>query len=355
MRISRKYVAIGAALLIMGSAAWGDLLVLDTGERLSGRAVRITAGALLFHTTLEGQMMVPMDTVNALTTGQNFVVTLLDETTLYGQFSVEEQRQYLVPLKGGEARALSLAEVQEAVPIPRPPQGEEQTGGDAQWSASAAAGAQYRSGNRDHVDAVTRLELGRASPATEIDVDAVIERDDSGYFPGYFTGEAGLRGTGQTAPAAGVEVDRNTDAALDLRTGLNLGLAYDFAEAGLRTEAGLNVARESWDVSTLRRRLHQWRPFEDRRKTETELNLRLALRYSRALFGNGAFEGGLRLYPSLTDLGAVRARSEAAVLFPLTSRLKLRLDLLVDYDNEPQFDGLHNWSTSVGAGFHLDF
>lgn len=354
MRIRRAYFPVLAVLLLTGTAAGGDLLILDTGERLSGRVARVRTGALLFHTTLEGQMMVPMDTVAGLVSEKNFVITLPGDATRYGRFLFRDGEQYLVPLKDGEPEPLSLAEIQEAVPIPQPPKGEAGEG-EAAWSVSASAGAQYRAGNRDHIDAVTRLQVDRDAPRTEFEGRATIERDDRAYFPGYVRGEARLGSTGQPGVFGSVEAGRNIDAALDLRTGLNLGLTYDFGGHGLRGGAALNLAHEQWDVSTLRRRLHQWRPFEDSRKDETELNLRLGLRYSRVLFGDGAFESGIRLYPSLTGIGELRARSEAAVLVPVTTRLKLRFNVLVDYDNEPQFHGLDHWSTSVGAGIHLDF
>jgi hypothetical protein len=57
----------------------------------------------------------------------------------------------------------------------------------------------------------------------------------------------------------------------------------------------------------------------------------LTLRYARALFKGGRISENLLVYPSITELGNLRARSESVVSFPFTSRLRLKLDLLLDF------------------------
>ena len=63
----------------------------------------------------------------------------------------------------------------------------------------------------------------------------------------------------------------------------------------------------------------------------------------------------LYLYPSITDLGEFRAESNTALLFPVSTKLQLRLDLLVEYDNSLPFNRLDHWQTAVGAGLQVDF
>jgi len=61
------------------------------------------------------------------------------------------------------------------------------------------------------------------------------------------------------------------------------------------------------------------------------------------------------LYPSMTDLGELRARSESSLLMPVTAHLDFRLHLFVDYEDEPEFESMEKWRTSIGAGFQWDF
>jgi len=147
-----------------------------------------------------------------------------------------------------------------------------------------------------------------------------------------------------------------------LRGNLSLGVGKDlFAGTTHQLEADVGVGgtAEYFDTELLEKSQTNGlgKPFRRRDSTrdEQELHLRLRLRYARTLFKNGAFEKDLKLYPSLTGLGELRARSESSLLFPFTQRFKLKLDLLVDYESSSEFHGLDHWRTSVGASFLWDF
>ena len=79
------------------------------------------------------------------------------------------------------------------------------------------------------------------------------------------------------------------------------------------------------------------------------------MRYGRPILRNGRLAQDVLVLPSLTDFGDLRATSESALLVPLTSSLKLKLNLRVDFDDEPEFRGIDEWQTSVGASIRWDF
>ena len=96
------------ALILAGVNASADVLVLDSGESLSGSLIRIKEGTLTFKTSLSGQMMVPVDTVKSLVTDKNYVVTRGDGATRYGRFSSRDAASVLIPLNGADAEPVDL-------------------------------------------------------------------------------------------------------------------------------------------------------------------------------------------------------------------------------------------------------
>jgi len=348
--------------ILIAGAARADLLVLDSGESLSGTTIRVAEGTLVFRTTLAGQMMVPMDQVYALTTAANLFVGMADETVHYGRLAMRDKQPRLLPLDGREARPIDLAQVNEAIPIPSPPgSGEaDYEARLAEWRATIEAGVQWHGGNRDHLDLISRLELSRKSETSSFESDVLMERADPDDFPSFIRGEAELRGRGDRPlqPYLQARAERDTDAALDLRAGLSLGVIRPLLENGahgLDALAGLDYTHEEWDPAPLRSNEGPVLFAGDSQRTTGELNLQLGLRYSRALFGSGTLNGDVVFYPALTNLGDLRARSQTALTFPLSTRLRLRLDLLIDFDNQPEFHGLNEWDAAVGASVRVAF
>ncbi|HNT87088.1 MAG TPA: DUF481 domain-containing protein, partial [Candidatus Hydrogenedentes bacterium] len=165
-------------------------------------------------------------------------------------------------------------------------------------------------------------------------------------------------GTDRAAPFVRADIERDTGAALDLRAQLTLGVhdrLFDNGVSILHGFAGLGAAYEDWDATALEDREHFRAPSGESKETDRELSMQLRLRYSRAILKTGAVDGDIVVYPSLTDLGDFRARSEAAFTLPVMPRLKLRLNLRLDYDSDPGLSGLDEWGASVGAGFRWDF
>jgi hypothetical protein len=343
------------------AGASADLLVLSDGESLSGQTVRIDEGVLVFRTSLAGQMMVPVDTLRTLTTDANLMLTMRDDQVLYGRLAVKEDQPCLRPIDGGEARPIDLANVVEALPIPSPPSAAlESPDSLAAWKASLETGVQQRTGNQTYADAFGRVRLSRESEKSSFRSDLLLERADADDFPRLFRGESELlrRGDRPSQPFAAFQAERDTSAALALRTGLSLGLSHALASGGgqsLEALTGVNVAYEEWDAADLRESQNGFFLGEDRSSSGSELNLHLSLRYARAFLQNSTLTSGLTLFPALSDLGDLRARTETAFSLPLTQRLQLRLNLLVDFDNDPQFRAMKKWGASVGAGINVDF
>ncbi|NLN91806.1 MAG: hypothetical protein GX130_00665 [Candidatus Hydrogenedens sp.] len=107
-----------AFLLGLSFSCRGDLLTLQNEESLSGTLLRIRKSTLVFRTSLEGQMMLPVDRAKKLTTQNIFSIQLQDGRTLIGRFGQAEGEQVLFPPDPTSFLSLNLEMVVEALPIP---------------------------------------------------------------------------------------------------------------------------------------------------------------------------------------------------------------------------------------------
>ncbi len=355
------HVLLLLAAPFLARGAVGDVLVLEDEERLSGHVARVAAGTLVFRTSLEGQMMVPMDTVRALATEENLVISFRAGEVQYGRFAQIDNAPHVVPIGGGEAKPVNLAEVEEAMVIPRPPEG-----GDAgpatlgAWRAALDAGVHRRGGTMDITDAVARFELRREGGEADFLAKGLVERPDRGDALRFARGSAKIAGAADSAlaPYGEIQAERDVASALDLRGGLTLGVGRLLAastEGSILGRVGANYTREEWDAHYARAH-SRGRDWDDADQAERdEFNLQLGLRYSRRLFQNSQLSGDVVAYPSLSRPGDWRLRSETALTVPVANRLRLRFDLLVDYDNAPIFGAVNEWSTAIGASIGMEF
>ncbi len=357
--VSRLWAA-GLLALLAGPSALADVVQLEGGESLSGDFARITNGTLVFRTSLSGQIMVPMDAVRTLHTEQNLYIATWDKQVVYGRLGGAPGAPWVAPINGGPPRPIDLAQIEEALPIPSAPKTVPAGAGPGAWTAVAGVGVQHRTGSRGRTEVFTRLEIAHSNARRNLKAELTVGQDYSDAGPGLLRSRAEVsrRGGSSIQPYGAVEAERNIDAALELRTGLTLGLGkalFGEEEEGLEGRIGFNFAYENWDRANLRGARGRTPPGAARRKDGGEISLQLGLQYHRALFGKASFREQLLFYPSLTDWGAMRTRSEAAVTVPVTERLRVRLDFAVDFDSEPEFRGVEAWNTSLGASIELNF
>lgn len=348
--MAMKHTHLFAILLALlsGLQARADLLVLEGQESLSGRLVRVREGSAVFRTTLQGQMMAPMEHVEALSTEGDYVVTFQDESVQYGRFVIEEGKTLLQPIAGGDAGLLNLKTVLEATLLPRSQGGE---GDQGATTLSAQLGAQVRSGKSSAVEPVVGLSMGNRSGQNQLQGDLSVERADAEAFPAWLRGQLEWRsGGGAWGPFAHLNVLRDRDNALNVRGEASLGLGRVLAswnggdENSLYALAGVNLSYEDWQSA-----------ISGGEKSETEAGLRLGLRYARSISGGSELSSSLDVVPSLTDFGAFRAGAGAALLLPMSDRLYLRLHLLIEYDEERALREVDRWNSSVGASVRFGF
>ncbi len=340
-------------LILAGVSASADVLVLDSGESLSGSLIGIKEGTLTYKTSLSGQMMVPMDTVKSLVTDKNFVITLGDGSARYGRFSNKDSASVILPLNGTDAEAVDLRGLKEALLIPSSPSAPSLMGGPAAegTAASGDLGVRFHSGGKDGFAPVLRGELGGRDDTKAWSVGITGSANDNNGGLDYLNAEGRVKGVGGGLnPYLWAALDRDTNQALALRSHLALGMYKAFMPTtnnALDAYLGLDVAREQWNPNDVN--------LPGGTEQRSDVALHLGLRYYNLLSRHLTLIGALDLFPALPELGGLRATTETSLLFPLNDRLRLRLDFRVGYDSDPLVGGVSKWSASVGAGVGVNF
>ena len=352
-----KYAIVTVSFLLivcLACPASADTLVLRDEDALSGQLVEIAEGALAFRTALAGLTMVRLAEVQGLATDSNFQVTFKDGSAAVGRFAVDNGATRLIQQEPGLASPVDLSLVVKAAPYRLNP------------GATAA---------RPILD----------SPATTLDVGMLARSQGSGGAEPYvalkhtaesqgmsFTGTAFftafnadefarqfalnsrfiLRRNRPFEPAVVLEIERDLDHALLYRGYLGMEAVRTlFENANMQAQGSLGAGGtfEGWDPDELsdgRLRLPSLWDKEDAQEVSARMGLQ---------FKSSRFTESLRLYPSISNFGGLRGQSESALTLPLTPHLNLKLNLIVDYENELPYDEQDEWRGSVGAGFSWDF
>jgi hypothetical protein len=241
-----------------------------------------------------------------------------------------------------------------------------------------------RDGHRDYAALFGKLTLLREEEVVRQVLSASIEFEEEETFPSFLqaSGEWRLRPYRRAYPLFSLDIERDKSRGLALRGDFSVGFGRDFLQSHIQqieADAGLNLTLQYYDADLIWpdhkentfARLPRYRRLlgtafpktwalayyadEEMRRQEQDIRLRLHLRYTRGLFLNSTLAEELLAYPSLTDFGEIWARSESSILFPLTPGLKLKLHLTVDFESDPEFDGLDEWRSAVGASIVWDF
>jgi Protein of unknown function, DUF481 len=398
-------LAITILVSIQAPVSLADTLRLDRDDTLHGNLIEISDGIVVFRTELAGQLIIPLRRAREITTVLPFEIELADGRALLGRLEYDRAGGHSCSEVGGEDRPVTLADIAVMRPLATKPQGNTpaalHTESTLPLDGTWATGFLQRWGNLNYGAPFAKLTLLHESERFHFHSTAMFEAADEDSFPRLFrlANQWHFQPEQRNRPFLGVSLERDTDAALDLRADMAVGVERRFIAREFHSfegDVGLNVSSEYYDRESLWREsgptfddtlrelqgailLNQLlnsargggsgdsaRDFgrfaafsyyaeEDRRVQEQDLSFRLRLHYRRIFPKGSSIAEELQIFPSLSNPGALRARSESSIQVHLAPRLNLKLNLLVDYDDEPVFSELDQWRTSVGASIVLDF
>ncbi len=381
----RSYCSIGRAAIILAVAlgtglaladAAKDTMALNNGDVLSGTLKEFGDGAAVFHTALAGMVIVPAEEVRAITTAEPRRVYLVNGEELTGRILTEGNAVYVASPTGRVA--LDLADVADIMPAPE--------GGAFDEAVEAGApsagrntfelelGALWRSGVRDYSEPFAAFMWRYEGERWDFESRARVALSGGGDFPLYFLSQSEWRREldDRYYGLFAVDMERDRREGLEWRFDLGAGAGRRLWETNaqhLDADTGLTLTADYFDLGGMERGVRRealdgglggWRSAAYYRSAgrthhETEAAWRVRLQYTRDVFLDGEFTEDLVFYPSLTDWGQLRARSESVIRFPLSTNLNLRFDVLFDYQRHRAFPGLDPWRATVGAGIVWDF
>lgn len=108
---------------LFATQVYGDLIVLENKETLSGSFSRIKNNTLVFRTSLAGQMMTPLENVKQISSTVPLYVEMENGQVYFGRLAVRQDRQVIEPLDGGSAHNIQITDIKETLPIPTVPEG----------------------------------------------------------------------------------------------------------------------------------------------------------------------------------------------------------------------------------------
>ncbi len=358
MRHGATIAAILTALWLHG-VAHADTLTLKAGDQYTGTLTNIGDGMAVFRTKIAGKVYVSTDEIAAVHTTNLVMLDMGDGKLLAGRLRTENGVPELVSQDGNDHRPIALADIKGIDQVPAATTGESASG----LSGSLETGYRFREGTVDYSGPTASLELSHgAENGTEISARIDTEYvGDAGSTGRFFDAElrARLGTSGTWKPQLTLSVERDRNMALDYRVEAVAGVARDLhrdERQSLSVEGGVGATIAEYDSGLLRRDQGyrgEWFP-GDRDGSSDELNLHLRLNYSRLLFG-ATIEEGIEIVPSLSDTGDVRGSFFSALYIPITPRMKLKLDINVDYDGDPRYRDIDEWRTSVGASLRFHF
>ena len=357
-----RAAVIFLGFLGMALQAGADSLLLKQGDLLHGKLVQIQDDTLVFRTELAGQLIVPVDEVTTLTTDRSLIFELRDGQTLPATLIEADGQHFLVASKRDTRIPLALADIRKtaALPYDTKPKGPDAPSLlNPEWQTSGELGLSGHVGTRDYLAPFAKIALRKEGEQFDFSSYLRLEMEETAELPDHVRAalEWDLHRGRAWYPQVYASAERNLAEGRALRADLGVGIGgvlYD-GPAGLLTGgAGIGVGIERTDTDDLvdRGDLDWMRNRED---SDEDLNLRLQLRYTRDLYAGALWEKRLELYPSLTDLGELRARYETALWVPLTPRLKLKVDASVGYDSDRELRGLQEWESTVGASVSVEF
>ncbi len=365
---------LGLTVIVAGFVVLGwapvvsaDQIVLDNGDRISGKIIKISAGEVVLETEYAGEICVDFGRVVNMNTERPVRITLREGDVITGRVDsifeesiiidselfglLEAERSALVGLAepGTELKVeqyektrQALEETEESLKRTQEALKEKEeevaklSSGAGLWDGSLSLGAALQRGNTDTSDFRLEAKAARTVPREELSLRFHMDYGET-------DGEADTNETFGAVKLKVFQTDRRyifglMDAEydefenLDLRLQAFAGPGYIFIDnenTKLLGEIGAGPIGEFVDTET-------------GTESTVEANLWLHTEWSQKVYENVLLTTAFTLFPSLGDFGEYRAKLESSLRTPVQERWFLKVSLIDDYDSDPEEDVENN-------------
>jgi putative salt-induced outer membrane protein YdiY len=306
--------------LLPASPALADTVLLDNGDRLTGKVKNIAAGKLVIETRYAGEVKVDLAAVRSLETDQDATVILKDYSRLIGRLAADQGALRVIEGDGGPVRTVDPGRVARVEQGRRP---------QPSWTYTGYVniGASDSSGNTETTRAYGDAELvarkarnrvtlgGRGAYASDDDEETENNVLAYGKYDRF------LSEKWYAYANASAEHDPFRD--IKLRSTLGVGSGYqvfDTPRTNFSVEGGLDY------VTT---------DFYDEEDTDFPA-AKLGLRFDYWVWEQVMqFFHRSDSYASLDDIRNSFVRTQTGLRFPLKDRFSVQLQLNLDWEGDP--------------------
>jgi putative salt-induced outer membrane protein YdiY len=319
-RLCLQLFAFGGAALF-GTCCLADSVVLDNGDRLTGRIVRLEGGTLVLNTDYAGDVKINLRRIQVLESDQDMTVVLENDRRFYGRLT-------------GNGSQISVREG-DTVSVEEIPTGQisdiqpgRLTGEEWNIQGRINVGASDSSGNSDvarlnvNGEIAARKGRDRYTAGTSINYaqDSGAETESNAAL--YLKHDRFFTRRWYTYLNTTFEHDRFKD--IKLRSTLGYGSGYQAIQSSrtnLALEGGIDyVHTDFYDTPT-----------------DHYPAARLAVKYDHYLLPDSLqFFYTTEAYVSLRKVKQSFARAQTGLRYPLRNRFEVTAQLNVDWDGDPQ-------------------
>jgi putative salt-induced outer membrane protein YdiY len=309
-------LSLFASVFLAGGAS-ADEVVLENGNVITGKVVKLEKGSLTLTTGFSEPISVQTSKVRRITTDEPVEVHLPGGEVVKGKLSSPEPGQ--VVIDGGEGRG-PVAVSWERVESVNPP------AVAVEWTGSVTAGANLQTGNTERTSASIGAEAVKQS-----------EIDRASFKLLYNYAEEGGEMTARNIFGA-IKYDYFFTEKFYGYLSVEL-LSDKFRDIKLRSVVGPGAGYQLWDEKTSSLLLELGAAYfsEDLYAgvDDSWVTTRAAASFAWQLMENLKFTDSLVINNRLEDLGDFQLRNEAAITTGLGANWAMKLTNIAEYDSEP--------------------
>ncbi|MDX1776274.1 MAG: DUF481 domain-containing protein [Desulfobulbales bacterium] len=303
---------------VFTGTAVADEVILDNGDRLTGKIIEIRDGVMILDTSHSGTINVQFEAVRQISSSEAVELHLADGEILKGKITTTTGNQVAVDEgPGREAVTVGLDNIVALNPPPKEP---------ATWKGNVSVGGSWQDGNSDTMNvsagalAVRRTDNDRflinfLYNKTEDDGRRTAENTWGQLKYDYFLSPKWY---------LYLNVDMLSDEFQDInfRTSVGPGFGYqiwDEANRSLALEAGISYTNEDRDLGED----NDW------------ISARIGINFLYKLFDRIIFTDQFVIYPNLDDTGEYTLRNEAAISTDIGANWSLKLSNIWVSNSDP--------------------
>jgi len=321
------WMACAALVVSTATAQDGkDVLVLNNGDRMTGKVVTFADGSVTFNADMVGDVAVPLENISNLTTAGPVTLVTKNGESYSRRIAGLQDGSITMAGDGPNLAPLPLASLGMINPPPKPP---------AAWTGSVNLGAYLFTGNTERrgvnsaASAQRRTKIDRISASAAWDYaedrDASVTASPWNLSQRRLTG--GLQYDYFLSDASYVYLNTrltgDTQADIQLRSTVGAGYGHQWVERedlAFNTEVGVSYVSENYRSAT---------------PTAEYLAIRVAYNLMVQLSEGLLLLQDVEAFPSTENSRDVLAKANTRLQMSLTESMFAELKWELDYDNTP--------------------